>query len=254
MKKTSMFLLLLAVLTMFCFTACGASDDDGSSKKDDTTNTTQETGDKKPAGTTEDTTPTGTEGTTQTTAEKIPAVKSATVFTDYSGKSADEIAANIQAIRTIAASDTMENYADRFDFAPASVKIEKEYTHIGEYFWTSGKGGSKECASLISIRSMTKDDSTFALDDGSWADITIYFTNETTAKAVYEKVYGFLNAEWGMTKDDGTFECWGPTSDKREADDWTTCFGARHIELVWPNDINPSYKMNIQIDLRAANE
>ncbi|MBR4812875.1 MAG: hypothetical protein IKZ69_03110 [Lachnospiraceae bacterium] len=253
MKKTRMFLVLLAVFTMFCLTACGANDDD-SSKNDDTANSTTESGDKKPAGSSEETTPSGTEGTTKPSDEKVPAVKSASVFTDYSGKTADEIAANIQAIRTIAATDTMENYADRFDFAPASVKIEKEYTHIGEYFWTSGKDGAKEYAGLISIRCITKDDNTFAPDDGSWADITIYFTNETTAKAVYEKVYNMLYGEWGMTKDDGTFECWGPTSDARDDDDWTTCFGARHVELRWPSEINPSYKLNIQIGLRAANE
>lgn len=256
MKRARLFLLVLAIAAAVVLSACGAESTDS----DDTTKSS-ESGDKgnatdKQAGTNEttpgtnETTP-GADEPTPTASVSINATAKGSVFTDYNGKTVDEIVENIQKIRTIDKDDTMENYGERFDYAPDTPSIEKEFTHNATYYWQSGKDGATEYVPLITIHCRTGEDDKFQLDEGSSASIMIEFKDKETAMAVYDRVCALLQAEHGEIKDDGTFEPWNPI-DNRNDESWQTVYGARHIGLHWPSDTNDHYEMYTMINLRAA--
>ena len=254
MKRARLFLLVLAVTSAIVLSACTAKH---TSKKDDADDTTKssESGDKgnstdESAGTNE-TTPTGTDEPTPTASEAINATAKGSVFTDYNGKTVDEIVENIQKIHTIDKDDTMENYGERFDETPNTSGIEKEFTHNASYHWQSGKGGATEYVPLITIHCRTGEDDKFQLDEGSSASIMIEFKDKETAMAVYDRVCALLQEGYGEINDDGTFDPWNPI-DHREDDYWETVYGARHIGLRWPSDSNDHYELYTMIDLRAA--
>jgi len=251
--------LLLAALLVFCLTACGADEEPTKNKhtEEPTEVAKEPTGEPTPTEPAQEPTaePTPTEVVNEPSpTEKVSAVNRGSVFTDYSGKTVDEIVANIQAIRTIAAGDTLENYADRFDRAPEKTTIYETYTHTAQYWWSEGKDGAAESGGLISLFTQVAEDNTIALSQGSWAEIMLCIKDESTAKAVYGKVYDILYAEYGAVNEDGVFECWGPENDYRHEDSWITTFGARNISLYWPGVNEDVYTISIAIGLRAAGE
>ena len=255
MKRARLFLLVLAVMSAFVFSACTAK---RTSKKDNEDNTTKssESGDKgnstNESADTNETTP-GTDESTPGTNETIKATAKGSCFTDYKGKTVDEIVENIQRIRTVTKDDTMENYGERFDYTPDAFEIEKEFSHNASYHWHESDQFVSDYAPLISIHCKTGDDDKLQVDMGSSASIMIYMNDKETLQGVYDKVCALLQESYGEVKDDGTFEPWNPI-DSRNADNWYTTYGARHISLDWPGGERDCYVLQIMIDLRTATE
>ena len=256
MKRARLFLLVLAVTSAVALSACTAK---RTTKKDDADDTTKssESGDKgnstdESAGTNE-TTPTGTDEPTPTASETINATAKGSCFTDYKGKTVDEIVENIQRIRTVTKDDTMENYGERFDYTPDAFEIEKEYTNNAVYHWHESDRFVADYVPLITLHCKTGDDDKLQVDMGSYVSIMIYMKDKETLQGVYDKVCALLQENYGMVKDDGTFDPWNPI-DSRNAESWQTTYGARHISLKWPAEGKDYYVMSIMIDLRTATE
>ncbi len=274
MKRARSLFVLLTVLAMLFLSACGGDDDSDSSTKGGETkeSTEQTTENKSPTETVKDVTPTSTPGETdpeesdpegtepkETSPEQmiLPVAGTGTVFTDYRGKDADAIEANIEKIRAIAANDTMENYAARFDCAPSKWSAEKEYSPQAVYEWNTDTEDPMDCVPIIMISSKIWEDNTFYLDLSSTAHITINLTdtedNKDIAKEVYEKVFNILNAEYGtFDVQANKFVTWGPSSDNRNGPVWEANFGTWGVTLHWPGEEFKYIELQIEIPLRSA--
>lgn len=203
--------------------------------------------------TSEETTISESETETETETE-IVKNEGGSIFIDCSGKSADQIAANVLAIRTIYSGDTAESYAERFEIAPQwDSNYDEKSVNVG-FIWFSDMVSSKDYISAIRLDSdFESEGGEILIVDNSNAEITIELSDFDTAKEVYEKVSYYLAVDY-VRDDDGNYD----EADVELAEDdsngvtMEARYLVRSVSLkLDPND-QGAYVLSIEIDLLGA--
>lgn len=199
---------------------------------------------------------TSEETTTSETETETEAVtkKDGSLFIDCSGKSADEIVANIIAIRTIKSGDTAKSYADRFDIAPDwsdDNNYDEDSVNIG-FMWYPEMVGSNDRFTGIRLDTDFESDGQIKIVGNSNAEITLELSDLETAKDVYEKVK-YIIAVDDAKDDEGNYDEEDISlDDDRDKEEWVARYSARSVSLSLNPNVYGNYVLSIEIDLVNA--
>ena len=188
---------------------------------------------------------TETESETESEPERV-AQERGSVFIDCSGKSAEEIVNNVEAIRTIGFNVTHESFADKFAVRP-DFYYEPGNTHT-IYSWYSEDLESNVFIPQVLLVSNVDSGDDIVVDAAGRVDIMIMFDDLKVAKAVYEEVKNTIFDEYRatLTEEDEEY-----VNDDRDDRVWTaTCGVPRYVSLDTKANDEGLYQLDISIDLK----
>ena len=169
------------------------------------------------------------------------------VFIDCSGKSADQIVANIEAIRTISSGIPFESYSDRFTVVPEMEYDDGEDITETGYNWFAETIGSNDYIAQIFL-SADFENGKIYVDDDCGVSITMQLSNLGTAKEVFDKVNLILAENYAKDLELDEVEL----NDDRDDFVWEGIYGARHVSLDLEPDDQGTYKLYLLIDVVPA--
>ena len=172
------------------------------------------------------------------------------IFIDCSGKSADQIVANIEAIRTISSGIPFESYSDRFTVAPEMKYEDGEDITTTGYNWFAETIGSNDYIAQINL-SADFENGKIYVDNYCGVSIIIQLSNLETAKEVFDKVNLILAEDYARDPETGVLDE-VVLNDDRDDSYWTGEYGARNLSLELEPDDQGTYKLFIFIDVVPA--
>ena len=262
MKRLISLIIISGLVLSVC--SCSKKGSDSSSEESSETEITEiteatesETVSVETTETTEsETVPTETSETT-TTKETTTTMESETeaetkstekargnVFIDCSGKSADQIVTNINAIRTISDGIPFESYPDRFAIAPEMEHENCDDITDAGYNWFEETIGSNDYITQITL-SADFEDGKIYVDSDCGVSVMMYLSDLGTAEEVFDKVNSILANEYAEAVELDEVEL----NDDRSGYRWEGIYGARSVILdVEPND-QGLYYLYVLIDV-----